>query len=677
MAVALDGLLEQLMISSRTSRNDIWRGHAVVQALGQQLQYVTGGRAGEVGSACIAMFRTLLYPDVLDVLTTSTSHVIITESIRLLSHVDCGLDAAVFLGDCLGCPTLASLMKEMGVVDGLFALFFKFKQSVNILSEVLGVYVGPFYTVFTLSAISQSLNSVLRAQTAHSAAQMFTPDHARSIKQLHEVICEELRRGRLVESDELHVLCDDVLLLLTGIVEVHVSADSAYADTLKEEYGPFTDSWMELLNAASIDGFMTRAQLDICVVAYPQWSGDRAFGPLESEYTLIVPHTVTLELLRSYYVALFQNNVIINTVDVEGNLSPMTSQGELERAIRQCTGSGTDKHVMEVYLTVDAGQVGGDALGLMPKEVALRELQNFLSMNNRRIHRQMMSDFYDLMLASNSAEITMNQFIGALTGDKLQFPEQAAIDIFRAFDFDGNDRLSLNEIGLGFAMLVDGSLDDKLQLMFQAYDTNRDNVLSKDELVYLLIAATGRSQAECSAYADKVGRHADKNQDGVIDFSEFRSAVYGNHIPLGALWSDGVVLRAIERAYSPYIHRRNAQTVPAVDFRGVARQQQHPRSRSMFIPREFMNPSSAGFSRGRSQTTIARDKQGQETKVSDWHRPSPCGPLNRKPAWGAQQQGHNQYQLTQSTGQQQPPYKQQQARGGKAGTGYKGNRQRR
>ncbi|CAE7828855.1 unnamed protein product, partial [Symbiodinium microadriaticum] len=48
-AVALDGLLEQLMLSSRTMRNKSWREDGVTQTLVEQLQHSSGGRGAELG----------------------------------------------------------------------------------------------------------------------------------------------------------------------------------------------------------------------------------------------------------------------------------------------------------------------------------------------------------------------------------------------------------------------------------------------------------------------------------------------------------------------------------------------------------------------------------------------------------------------------------------------------
>jgi Ca2+-binding EF-hand superfamily protein len=633
--IGLDNLLEEVMLASRNIRATLWMGpNRITPQLLQQLQLCTGPGGAEVCIACVGVFRTLLHPDVIGHLTASPNNGIITECVRLLSHVDCGMTVASFLGECMSHSSVMTTLNELGVIDGFFSLFFKFKQSVNALSDMLGVYVGPFYSIFTLTTITECLNRLLQSQPAKSAAELFSPDHAANIKQLHGVICDELKSGRLVESDELHSMCDDLLLLLQAIVQVHVVTSSHYAETLQTEYAELVDVWAERLNASAVTGYLARVHTEVCVVGYPQWSSDKSFGVLKEDYALIVPHSVSLELLQNFYVALFQSNVVLNTRDDADSLTPLTTQFQLDALIRQSVlGTGEeapDRNVVSVYLTrSEADQSSADVLGLMPKEVALRELQSYLALHSRRIHRQLMSDFYDLTQESkNLSEISMEQFVNALTGPKLQFLEQAAVDIFRAFDSDGNNTLSLKEIGLGFAMIADGSIDDRLQLMFQAYDTNRDNVLSKTELAYLVHAATGRTELACRSYADALCRRIDSNCDGVIDFEEFRIAVYDNQIPLGALWSEGAVRDTIDFAYSqpvPKVHK-NSKTIPVVNSRDMANgdRQNYPRSRSMHIPREFMNKKPA-FTGQQQQVkerrnTLPNHGRSPGQKGQDWQR---------------------------------------------------------
>ena len=107
----------------------------------------------------------------------------------------------------------------------------------------------------------------------------------------------------------------------------------------------------------------------------------------------------------------------------------------------------------------------------MTKQEALLAIKEQARQSGLRINQSLMSYFYDYFHETRVSEISLDQFIAIMTSDKLQFSVSDASTIFQAFDGDRNGALSLSEIGVGTALLTEGSLDSKLGLIFR-YERN-------------------------------------------------------------------------------------------------------------------------------------------------------------------------------------------------------------
>ena len=118
--IAQDELLEEIVANSETIGAKVWEEYSITQTLVEQMQYTSESCGTDLCRACIGVFRTLLRPNSMRYLVSSSNHVIITECMRLLSNVDCGMYAADFLSECMRQPALQQTVKELGVVDGFF-----------------------------------------------------------------------------------------------------------------------------------------------------------------------------------------------------------------------------------------------------------------------------------------------------------------------------------------------------------------------------------------------------------------------------------------------------------------------------------------------------------------------------------------------------------------------------
>eukprot|EP00007_Cunea_sp_BSH-02190019_P007547 CAMPEP_0174234814 /NCGR_PEP_ID=MMETSP0417-20130205/4453_1 /TAXON_ID=242541 /ORGANISM="Mayorella sp, Strain BSH-02190019" /LENGTH=1117 /DNA_ID=CAMNT_0015313229 /DNA_START=45 /DNA_END=3398 /DNA_ORIENTATION=- len=101
---------------------------------------------------------------------------------------------------------------------------------------------------------------------------------------------------------------------------------------------------------------------------------------------------------------------------------------------------------------------------------------------------------------------------------------------FLAFDEDGDGTVSFLEFCVGLSVLQRGSIEERLQFMFKAYDVDNSGDLSPQE-VFNLYKATlnsrGRhvSDAELQQYVKDIFAVADLDNSGGIDVDEFIMAV--------------------------------------------------------------------------------------------------------------------------------------------------------
>jgi Ca2+-binding EF-hand superfamily protein len=182
-----------------------------------------------------------------------------------------------------------------------------------------------------------------------------------------------------------------------------------------------------------------------------------------------------------------------------------------------------------------------DAIGLQAKGIALRDLQKELEQEGRVINAQLLGDFYEYFRQQGASEVTVDQFMACMTSSKLGFSPTSARALFHGFDTDGSSTLSLKEIGVGLAKLTQGSVDEKLMLMFQAYDTDNNGYLDVNELSNLIHVASGVPIAAATSHASAVIDAVDKNGDRRLDVFEFRDAAFKQMLPLALLWSEGKV----------------------------------------------------------------------------------------------------------------------------------------
>mmetsp|Transcript_21462 Transcript_21462/g.31124 ORF Transcript_21462/g.31124 Transcript_21462/m.31124 type:complete len:1202 (+) Transcript_21462:54-3659(+) len=579
VCISLNMCLSEVLSASKDFCGEVWRETDIHSVVASQLRCAVSYPDDEVIASliqsAIQVVRLLLEFEFVDILGDERTTDIVKHCVSLLPSSECGHCVASFLVDCMKHRSLVPVCVSRGVVDGFFGLFSKFKRNRHTLSEVLGAYVGPIYTISTIRMTVASLQELLLMDIS-LYTMVFNVDHVDAICHLHDVVCRELRKGSLRYSQELADMCAALLQFVEKIWQCHATIRTPIVDCISSECLALVDIWVERLNDAYAEGFIalreSEMEVDVTpgvpilsnewvsfnsrvnISAVPLWEKGNEFRRFEMAYACTVPRDISLTMLRNRLCAMCQMDVSLFH-NVNNECVPLTLQTDFSEMIRFAELYRTETiPCITIYLTANTTssfspvQMNAcekplaNGLHMGSKEVAIRDIKKQCARYNKDIDVNLISDFYDYFKHKNVSEIDRQLFIQALTSPQLNFEEKFAYDIFHAFDLDGNGALSLTEIAIGFAKLTNGSNDEKLELMFQAYDRDRSNALDVNELTNLVMVSAGISWDEARAYAIKVGSKVDMNGDGVLDFYEFKKAAYSGMVPLGISWSSNCVM---------------------------------------------------------------------------------------------------------------------------------------
>ena len=101
-----------------------------------------------------------------------------------------------------------------------------------------------------------------------------------------------------------------------------------------------------------------------------------------------------------------------------------------------------------------------------------------------------------------------------------------AENTFRVFDHNNDGKIDFREFMIGLSMSSKGSFEDKMNWIFQLYDTNKNGLISKDEMLVIVQSIREISTGDIDVSAaerqvDRIYRKVDLNSDGQLSLDEF------------------------------------------------------------------------------------------------------------------------------------------------------------
>lgn len=120
-------------------------------------------------------------------------------------------------------------------------------------------------------------------------------------------------------------------------------------------------------------------------------------------------------------------------------------------------------------------------------------------------------------------------------------------EFFHALDINKTQTIDFRHFVCAMSLMKTGTLEDKLKFAFMAYDTNHNGSIDKQEMLKLIIASARArgmllTDNELINAVEKVFQSADKNNDGVLNYEEFKSAIVNNQLLINPFWTSSKIL---------------------------------------------------------------------------------------------------------------------------------------
>lgn len=174
--------------------------------------------------------------------------------------------------------------------------------------------------------------------------------------------------------------------------------------------------------------------------------------------------------------------------------------------------------------------------------------------------------------ADRNGSLSLAAFVSVFKKLAPEVPEIAFVNLFHAFDADGNDVVDSSEFVAGAVVLCGGDRDDKIRLSFELLDVDQSGVLEQAEVeqymrsVFRVVAnaqpdvfvRNGVSPDDLAKVtAEAAMGYADVDKNGTISFEEFRNWMLSKNgstfVPGAAAAPADSNVAAVVRSASPSV----------------------------------------------------------------------------------------------------------------------------
>lgn len=151
-----------------------------------------------------------------------------------------------------------------------------------------------------------------------------------------------------------------------------------------------------------------------------------------------------------------------------------------------------------------------------------------------RIDGSIMNVFYDFFNARGTSAINIEDFVEFMNV-KLSVADAKARPLFRMFDTDNSGNLTLSEIAIGLAILVEGSDDDRIIAAFNAYDADKSGQLDFEEVVNLVCVVKSVARHAACLYTKAAFSVLGLKDTDSLSLEQFVKLVKDGHLSLDLL----------------------------------------------------------------------------------------------------------------------------------------------
>jgi len=103
-------------------------------------------------------------------------------------------------------------------------------------------------------------------------------------------------------------------------------------------------------------------------------------------------------------------------------------------------------------------------------------------------------------------------------------PRQDLRALFEMYDLNHNNKVSFEEYVTTVVVLMDGTLDEKLSLIFNTFDTDGNLTITREEFETAAkrFASSNADAPSRQRFIEKVFQECDENKDGTLSYEEFK-----------------------------------------------------------------------------------------------------------------------------------------------------------
>lgn len=256
-------------------------------------------------------------------------------------------------------------------------------------------------------------------------------------------------------------------------------------------------------------------------------------------YGFEAAHKVALAIL-SKNERLLQNTIktetkslgIGNTVDaliISGNhakakLLTKVEKLPIEKMLKKAISKSKYQAITREDFIDDARRIEQDYITRIQK---LKQTKATMIREHTEISKEdLTSLFRELMNSNKDGLISRVRFTDLVT-IKFRWEKWLAASVFSSYDHSGNDSIGLKELLAGLCIIHTGSIEDKLSLLFIAYDTDNSGYLDPDEIIDLICSLENSMDGRSSFFksqSQSMYKRMDRNEDGKISLEEFIKA---------------------------------------------------------------------------------------------------------------------------------------------------------
>jgi Ca2+-binding EF-hand superfamily protein len=485
---------------------------------------------------------------------------------------------------CQPKPYFAYMMTR-GYVETLFSGMIKFRVhgTYDVLSQLFELEAT--YNTTLILHISTALNELLQA-AIHTKTEFqplilssFTIEHVDNVKILHNLICDEIESGKLTDKEnDLMNLLADLPKLLINMKTLHNTYHSSVEFSLSEEVDSLLRVWQLKLDGAArsaetrnlilstsqnpmevenphSNGLIARRLPylrhtigggEIEILIKPLWTTiDMNIAVEETEKLFVVPITATLQSLQKAFSNFFSRLIHLVYVSKIGESYLLSTQEQLqsllldaEQELKSIPGRKVPLIRLQAKQALPGEVTFENAVTILqPRETELLKVQQVAQTHGIKINANFMSEVYTFFESKQKSEIDIEDFVMFMR-ETLGVSEGATRPLFRAFDTDSSGTLSLSEIAIGLALLVEGSEDDRIIAAFNSYDADRSGNLDYEELSNLVSVVKGVDRAKAQYFTQYAYHFLNLPIEARINLDQFITLVKSHELPLEYLLPD-------------------------------------------------------------------------------------------------------------------------------------------